>query len=388
MTARISRLFARAKAGAGPCEDHKQESGASTGQIMIMFAFFITAMLGVLGLAIDLGYAYSQRRTVQSAADLAAVAGARQIARYQKDGGAFESTSAGPDIRSIVTDNHMKDTVTELEACYYIDLGGFPQSDENDPAGCDGTIPPNATGVYVRVSETHSTFFMRAIPGAPVYVTTGADATAQVERLDLAGMDSPFILCGYHTKWVDEADAEIDKLDLLLSDYVVNPAAIGETFQLSGTTGANDIEKCSANGPFKTWHGLADKRANQGKRVVLAGASTSTWWNPMIGLASIHASTVTNKVSGIDGCAELASTPYDCIMMIPIAPEYTGGSLRRFKVTKVMAFDVRRDDANANIYWGTLIDDYLVFGASVPSGVDQAPWCRDCGSVVVVRLAS
>ena len=121
---------------------------------------------------------------------------------------------------------------------------------------------------------------------------------------------------------------------------------------------------------------------------MLAGASTSTWWNPMIGLASIHASTVTNKVSGIDGCAELASTPYDCIMMIPIATEYTGGSLRRFKVTKVMAFDVRRDDANANIYWGTLIDDYLVFGASVPSGVDQAPWGRDCGSVVVVRLAS
>jgi hypothetical protein len=75
-------------------------------------------------------------------------------------------------------------------------------------------------------------------------------------------------------------------------------------------------------------------------------------------------------------------------MMIPIATEYTGGTLKRFKVTKIMAFDVWQDESAPNVYWGRLIDDYLVFGASVPLGVDQAPWCRDCGSVVVVRLAS
>jgi hypothetical protein len=368
-----------------------QQRGASKGQILILFAFFLTAMIGVLGLAIDLGFAYSQRRSVQNATDLAATAGAREVARFVGTGASEDvqnSSNAGSVVRTLVTDNNQGSSPTVLEDCSYIDIGGFPQS-EGDPAGCDGEVPANATGVYVKASETHSTFFMRMIPGAPVYVTTRAEASAQVERLDLAGMDAPFILCGYNTKHWDSDDAERDTMNVLLSDYVINPAAIGEVFQLTGYTGTNtDIEKCGATGSFSTWHGLAAKDANEGKRIVLSGASTSTWWNPMIGLASVNASTITNKVSGREGCAELAAKPYNCVMMIPIATEYTGGTLKRFKVTKIMAFDVWQDESAPNVYWGRLIDDYLVFGASVPLGVDQAPWCRDCGSVVVVRLAS
>ncbi len=74
------------------------------------------------------------------------------------------------------------------------------------------------------------------------------------------------------------------------------------------------------------------------------------------------------------------------IMLIPIATDYDT-AIRRFKVTKVLAFSVWRDSTNSSTFYGKLLDDYLVFGASVPLSVDLAPWCRDCGSVVVVRLA-
>ena len=52
------------------------EERAHRGQILIMFAFMLVALLGALGLSVDLGMAFSQRRTMQSAADAGAYAGA------------------------------------------------------------------------------------------------------------------------------------------------------------------------------------------------------------------------------------------------------------------------------------------------------------------------
>lgn len=358
-----------------PAAPGPDEGGASRGQVLIMFALFLTVMMGILGLAVDLGFAFSQRRTVQNAADLAAVAGTRAVVRYRQD----SYTTAITDVQNLVTANHMGTTSTVLETCSYLDQSAVEVGD------CSLTVPANATGVFVQVSETHPTFFMRAVPGAPSYVTTSAQASAQTERLDLAGMDAPFILCGDNTKHADYDTNTIDTMDILLTDYVVNPDAIGETFRLSGSN-KNDIARCGASDSYSnSWRGLADKAANQGKRIVLPGGVTSTWWNPKIGSPATNVSTLTNKVSGMEGCVELATKPFDCVMLIPVATAYDS-SLRRFKVTKVMGFRVRQDTVNTSTFWGTLLDDYLVYGASVPRGVDQAPWCRDCGSVVVIRL--
>lgn len=366
--------------GSAATGEPSAERGASRGQILIMFAFFLTAMMGIMGLAVDLGFAFAQRRTIQNAADLSATAGARVVARYRID----NPISALPDVQAIVANNHIHGTTTNLEACTYLDPFG------QDVGDCSINVPANATGVRVQVSETHRTFFINAVPGAPVYVTTRTEASAQLERFDLAGMDAPFILCGYQTR--TESGLPIS---VLLSDYIVNPVAIGKTFRLSGPN-RNDIARCGAgtggtgNGPSSyggRWRGLADKTANSGKRIVLETESTSSWWNPKIGSPSTNVNTLTNDVHGIDGCEELESAPFDCIMLIPIATDYDRDT-RRFKVTKVMGFAVTQDDSNPNTFWGTLLDDYLVFGASVPLSIDRAPWCRDCGSVMVVRLAS
>lgn len=374
MMTRVFCWLRQSDASAAPAEENAPK-GASRGQILVMFAFFLTAMMGMLGLAVDLGFAFSQRRTVQNAADLSAVAGARSVARFK----ASAPVSALPDVQNLVDENLMGPSPLVLEECYYID-----QYQQN-VGDCVLTVPANATGVVVTVSETHGTFFIRVVPGAPSYVTTRATASAQVERLDLAGMDAPFIVCGYDAKRSDGSEQ-----DLLVSDYALNPDAIGNVFKLSGPS-ATDIGRCgtpsSGTSYGARWRGLADKEANNGKRIVLSGASTASWWNPKIGSPSTNVSTVTNKVNGIEGCQELANKPFNCIMLVPIAVDYDS-SVRRFKVTKVMAFDVWRDDSSPSTFYGRLIDDYIAFGASVPLSVDQAPWCRDCGSVVVVRLAS
>lgn len=371
----ISRFFAnRGLTRQHDSVDDDTPQGASRGQILVLFAFFLTAMIGMLGLAVDLGFAYSQRRTVQNAADLSAVAGARAVARFQPG----SPTVALDDVQEIVEDNHLGNTSTFLVECTYIDQFG------QDVGDCSLIVPPNATGVHVEVSETHQTFFVRVIPGAPVAVTTRARANAQIERMDLAGMDSPFMLCGMNTKLSNGGT-----MDILLSDYVMNPNAVGRTFRLTGPN-PTDIARCGTPSTGTSygarWRGLSDKEANNGKRVVLPDSTTSSWWNPKIGSPSTNTATLTNKVNGIEGCEELAAKPFDCIMLIPIATSYDS-TIRRMKVTKVLGFRVWQDSSSSSTFYGTLLDDYLVFGASVPMSVDLAPWCRDCGSVVVVRLA-
>jgi hypothetical protein len=45
------------------------------GQVVVLFALFAIVLVGILALAIDVGYLYSERRELQSAADAAALAG-------------------------------------------------------------------------------------------------------------------------------------------------------------------------------------------------------------------------------------------------------------------------------------------------------------------------
>ena len=64
--------------------DQRTAGTAPRGQIIVMFAMFLTSLLGAVGLATDLGFAYAEKRTIQNAADAAALAGARQVAKYTK----------------------------------------------------------------------------------------------------------------------------------------------------------------------------------------------------------------------------------------------------------------------------------------------------------------
>ena len=66
------------------------------GQILVVFVLAMVAIIGIVGLAIDGGGAYAQRRDQQTAADLAALAGAND---YLLSNNATQAIDAGPDDR-------------------------------------------------------------------------------------------------------------------------------------------------------------------------------------------------------------------------------------------------------------------------------------------------
>ena len=177
-----------------------------------MFALFSTAMIGVLGLATDLGFAFAQRRAMQNAADMGAVSGARIVARWSIT---TPTLAAKPDVDAMASANGMASSVSTVTACNYGTYAG-------DTAGpCSLPVPATARGVSVTVQETHSTFFMQAVPGTPDSISTSATATAQVQLLKDPPADGPFIICGFDTYLAANGN---QRLSILLDNDTVNPA--------------------------------------------------------------------------------------------------------------------------------------------------------------------
>ncbi|MDQ2684109.1 MAG: Tad domain-containing protein, partial [Chloroflexota bacterium] len=101
---------------AGYIDPEEVPRQASRGQIMILFALFLTAMLGVLGLAMDVGYAVSQRRMMQNAADLAAISGALSVANYSEN----NIIAALTTVQSTIDGNQTHEGSPALEVCNYV----------------------------------------------------------------------------------------------------------------------------------------------------------------------------------------------------------------------------------------------------------------------------
>ena len=62
--------------------DHEPARERQQGQVMVLFLLAIFAIIGMVGLVLDGGSVFAQRRDQQTAADLAAMAGA---AAYSRD---------------------------------------------------------------------------------------------------------------------------------------------------------------------------------------------------------------------------------------------------------------------------------------------------------------
>jgi Flp pilus assembly protein TadG len=345
------------------------------GQIIAMFAIFSTTMIGVLGLAIDLGFAFSQRRTVQNAADAAALAGARAVV---KDVVAFGeanplATGAG---------NKIGSTTQTMTSCNYVKYDGASVGD------CSAAVPSDARGVRVIVQESHETFFIRVIPGAPNTVTTSATATANVQQLK-SPPAAPFILCGSSAWAVGNTTGAIGGTgqtnNILLSDPDrVNPAYIGFTFrvldsQLSQGNGPNREAGCNLETLNANWNGrAADDGAGNAGRPVPGYFSTGN---------GTGVGPVNQAVVGAGGCDLYRTEPYNCIMILPIAREETppkDGQLYVVGFAPFYVFGVSSSGGpcnnNCQTFNATLLDDFLTIGES------QNTWCRTCGGVAVIRL--
>lgn len=127
------------------------------GQMLVLFAFALTAIVMAVGLVVDGGYALAQRRASQNAADFAALAGARVVA--EKIGGnSIDGKDANVQAAIITSINVNGGAAISFgwpDGPIYVDGDGA----QVGYVGA-GSIPSNAVGVRVGSSRTWKPFFL------------------------------------------------------------------------------------------------------------------------------------------------------------------------------------------------------------------------------------
>lgn len=128
------------------------------GQTLLAFGLMVTVLMGFLAVAIDIGYAYSQRRFVQNTADLAATAGTAMLGKSKINGGFGQNTDA--DVANAIEEVQNQNLTNLAEK------DGFTLKASYIDAGLNvvGTVgagnPPNtAVGIKVDVSRSVQTWF-------------------------------------------------------------------------------------------------------------------------------------------------------------------------------------------------------------------------------------
>ncbi len=172
-------------------------SRASHGQVMVMFALMLTAMIGMLALVFDIGYGLVQRRVAQNIADSTALAGTQTMGY-----GAPIVVHDG-DVYAVIQDVALNNNVPQAQLTItnpagvgttpgqvyvvgqYVDSSGtdIPGVYVTNAAG--GALPAAGMGVHVRVTIRYNTFFASVI-GYPA-VTVSGSATAVNKYVQPAG---------------------------------------------------------------------------------------------------------------------------------------------------------------------------------------------------------
>ncbi len=166
------------------------------GQVIVLFAFAIVALVAFAGIALEGGMMYVQRRTAQSAADAGALAGTRALRN------ATLASQVG-DVSAAVTTYAQANTfgVTPTVTCaYFVGTSGQPIATlVNNAATCSGTpvaqIPSAASGVQVMVEIPFQAHLVTILGFSTLRVD--AQATGQVGTLTaFDARQSPLIACG------------------------------------------------------------------------------------------------------------------------------------------------------------------------------------------------
>ena len=314
---------------------NNEAAAAHPGQILIMFAFMLVALLGSLGLAVDLGVAFSQRRTMQAAADAGAYAGARIVSK--------SAGAAMADVTAIVNANAMNmGTITSID-CQYVNDGGAIL------VACGGNPPAGTSGVRVTVAEQHNTFFIKDVPGGPATVTTSASARANVQRVT-GFSDGPFLPCAKDTQLVNGG-----KMDIWDSaNNKINDQAWGKQFKIHGP----QVEKCSIHP--SDYKGLANQDLN-------VNLTAPGWFHFDTGNKT---GLVRFDVIGANGC-KAGQTPKDCVMFLPIITDKgqpVPSSSTDAWVVALVPFYIT--EPKSNEHYGSPIKNYVIGGQDGTGGWD------------------
>lgn len=125
------------------------------GQTLVLFAAALVVMLLITGLVIDGGWAFTQRRSSQNAADFASMAGARILGEYytkKPDATTGNDANIAAAVAKALAANAATGTAR------YVNGGGFVAGTVGG-----GAIPLNAAGVLVEATISWHPFFLGVI---------------------------------------------------------------------------------------------------------------------------------------------------------------------------------------------------------------------------------
>lgn len=166
---------------------NRKRAADERGQILIIVAGGLVAIMLGVGLVIDSGYALMQHRVAQNAADSAAIAGTRIVTLHYQSGAGTDA-----DVLEAVEETSLANEVGagEFEAMY-VDNKGDPFSPEIAVGG--GVIPPSAGGVKVTSAKDFETFFMGLAGFDEMTAHASGTARAAVYAGTLGGPGSPLL---------------------------------------------------------------------------------------------------------------------------------------------------------------------------------------------------
>jgi Flp pilus assembly protein TadG len=154
--------------------------GREQGQSIVVIALLIVGLVAMLGLVIDGGNAYLQRRRMQNAADAGALAGARTLGMGSNHSAQMECAIR----QSIETYAKLNETpgpspdptchsLNSNVKAYFVDKTGAQVGVE---VGLNGGVPGQATGVSVRTQISFATFFLGVVNESLGSAAAGAAA--------------------------------------------------------------------------------------------------------------------------------------------------------------------------------------------------------------------
>ena len=138
------------------------------GQVLVIVAVGFIALVAMVGLVVDGGFAWGKQRDTQNAADAIAQAGAAVLA--EQLAGVIPVRTDG-DVEQAVEDAREANNV-DLDGAYYTDfdgrmltVGGTPTTNESAAAevGKVGTIPDGTRGVRAVARQDFDTFLMSVV---------------------------------------------------------------------------------------------------------------------------------------------------------------------------------------------------------------------------------
>jgi Flp pilus assembly protein TadG len=386
------------------------------GQVAVIMALAMTALLGATGIGVDLGFSYAHHRETQNAADAAALAGLQDVSRHYQYW-AYTKGGSPPGTVSITADKTNSDVRSDMTKAAVSSLPNFPSAGSvtSLPAGIqltaeyirpDGTLvsvptsgsitssPPAATdpvGVKATVGYDYPTFFMRVFGIGSTHVQ--AEAFAKLFKGAPVDVDAPFVVCGTYSGsgayWIGgpragDPQPTTPPPSSPSPPQIVTIVAGGQVnyntwqsswFLVHGAQLPQGLGTGQSTTPADCGHGASEWKGSTSQGSGCIPLSSASYVPCRQGVDNGNrAGPLRNRVNGMDGCDQAEAN--GCVVFLPIADGPLSQDMRVIDYAPFLVFPdnpqpqtVRVPGCNAsNCHSGMLLPSGACGAGCVPSG--------------------